>query len=109
MQSWTRLYDSVKLANNLGAGFDGYISHLHYIHYTGNSPFNYENYFVAPSDELGFGLGYNFLSNRFTVDWSYYVPAWDPKDLDYSVFDRHALRGREHHLPRDEKRTDVRS
>ena len=62
-----------------------YISHLHYLTYTGNSPFRYEQYHVLPSDEFGIGLGYNFGINRLTIDYLYYVPSWDVNDLDYGL------------------------
>ncbi len=83
--SWTRLSDRLTLSKDLGYGFDGYATHLHYIHYTGNSPFNFEKYFTLPSDEFGFGLGYNFFSHRLMIDYSYYVPDWEPLDLDYGI------------------------
>jgi hypothetical protein len=84
-QNWTRLANTTELDRDFGGGVNGYVSHLHYVYYTGNSPFNYEKYFLLPSDEFGFGLGYNFLSSRLTLDVSYYVPDWDPQDIDYGV------------------------
>ncbi len=64
---------------------DVYVRHLHYLDYSGGSPFNYELWLTAPSDEFGVGLGYNFGWNRFTVDYSYYVPNWDVRDLAYGL------------------------
>lgn len=83
--NWTRINQNVKFSRDFGYGFDSYASHMHYITYTGNSPFNYEMYHALPSDEFGVGLGYNFGVNRFTVDYLYYVPSWDPNDLDYGL------------------------
>lgn len=81
--SWTRLYQEEKLSRSFDNGFDFYIRNLHYINYTGQSPFVYEMYYEVPSDEIGTGLGYNFGPHRLTVDASYYVPDNVPKDIDY--------------------------
>ena len=83
--SWTRLSQNIRLSRDLPAGINSYISHLHHILYDGNSPFRYEMYFTLPSDELGFGLGYNFDVHRVSLDYNYYVPDWEPKDLDYGL------------------------
>jgi len=83
--TWRRLSYTLKLSRDFGEGIDSYISHLHYMLYEGHSPFLFEQYFIAPSDEMGIGLGYNFSNNRLSVDYSYYVPTWDPKDLDYGL------------------------
>jgi hypothetical protein len=82
---WSRLANTTRLSRQLYTDLDGYIRHLHYINYTGNSIFRYEMYREVPSDEMGIGLGYNFGIHRVTVDYSYYVPSWDPQDLDYGV------------------------
>jgi hypothetical protein len=81
--SWTRLNTDIKLSRSFDNGFDGYLRHLHYINYTGQSPFTYEMYYEIPSDEIGTGLGYNFGPHRFTIDAVYYVPDNVPKDIDY--------------------------
>lgn len=83
--SWTRLSQNLRLSRNIGPGLNSYVSHLHYINYTGNSPFRYERYYNLPSDEFGVGLSYNFGIHRLSVDYSYYVPDWEQKDLDYGL------------------------
>ena len=83
--NWTRWTYDTRFSRDLGYGLDGYVYNLHYLDYNGNSPFNYELYLTAPSDEFGFGLGYNFGWNRLTVDYSYYVPSWDVRDLQYGL------------------------
>jgi hypothetical protein len=83
--SWRRLSYTLKLSHDFGEGISSYVSHLHYMLYEGNSPFQFERYFTLPSDVFGIGLGYNFNNNRLSVDYSYYVPDWDPQDLDYGL------------------------
>lgn len=83
--NWTRLSQNVKYSHRFEQGADSYLSHLHYLNFTGGSPFLYEQYLTIPSDEIGFGLGYNFGIQRISFDYSYYVPDWQPKDLDYGL------------------------
>lgn len=82
---WIRMTQNLKLSRDLAYGFDGYIGHMHYLIYEGNSPFRYERYYVLPSDEFSVGLGYNFWEHRLGADYTYYVPDNEPKDLDYSI------------------------
>jgi hypothetical protein len=82
---WSRLTQNLRLSNNLGGGFDGYIAHMHYINFVGQSPFLFEQYLTTPSDEFYSGLGYNFGPNRFSVDYSWYVPGWDQKEFIYKL------------------------
>ena len=80
---WVRLAHNFRLSTLYDNGMDSYISHMHYMLYDGNSPFWFEQYYTIPSDEIGAGLGYNFAAHRIGLDYAYYVPGWDPKDLDY--------------------------
>ena len=82
---WSRLTQNLGLSRNLGGGFDGYIAHMHYIDFTGQSPFLYEQYLTTPSDEFYSGLGYNFGPHRLSVDYSWYVPGWDQKEFIYTL------------------------
>ena len=82
---WSRLTQNLRLSKDLGGGFDGYIAHMHYINFTGQSPFLYEQYLTTPSDEFYSGLGYNFGPHRFSVDYSWYVPGWDQKEFIYTL------------------------
>ncbi|MFC1767812.1 LptA/OstA family protein [Candidatus Margulisiibacteriota bacterium] len=80
--TWTRLTQLTSYSNTWG-NIDGYFGHLHYLTYDGASPFNYENYNLIPSDEIYLNLGYNFFFHRVGVNYTYYVPSMQPRDLDY--------------------------
>jgi len=84
-ESWRRFMNTLKLSHDFGYGIDGSISHMHYVLFEGNSPFLFEKYYTLPSDEFGVGLGYNFFNNRLSLEYAYYVPDWEPKDLDYGL------------------------
>ena len=82
---WSRLVQHLGLSRDLGGGFDGYLGHMHYVNFEGGSPFQYEVWLTSPSDEFYSGLGYNFGPHRLSVDYSYYVPDWEPKELIYTL------------------------
>ncbi len=82
---WSRLIQHLNFSHDFGSGIDGYVGQMHYINFVGGSPFQYEAYLTTPSDEFYSGLGYNFGPNRISVDYSYYVPDWEPKELIYTL------------------------
>jgi lipopolysaccharide export system protein LptA len=82
---WSRLKQNLRFSHDFGGGVDGYVGHMHYIDFVGGSPFQYEMYLTTPSDEFYTGLGYNFGPHRLSVDYSYYVPDWEPKELIYTL------------------------
>jgi hypothetical protein len=82
---WSRLSQNLGLSRDLGYGFDSYVGHMHYIDFTGGSPFQYDSYLTRPSDEFYVGLGYNFGPHRISLDYSYYVPDWDQKEFIYTL------------------------
>ena len=82
---WSRLLQNLKFSRDLGGGIDGYVGHMHYINFVGESPFHYEAYLTSPSDEFYSGLGYNFGPHRISLDYSYYVPDWEPIELIYTL------------------------
>jgi lipopolysaccharide assembly outer membrane protein LptD (OstA) len=82
---WSRLNQNLRFSRDLGGGVDGYVGHMHYINFVGGSPFQYEAYLTSPSDEFYTGLGYNFGAHRISLDYSYYVPDWEPKELIYTL------------------------
>jgi hypothetical protein len=83
--NWTKVYDNLRFSQDYDNGLDTYISNTHYLYYEGDSIFNYEMYHTAPSDEIGVGLGYNFGVHRISVNYSYFVPDWEPIELDYGL------------------------
>ncbi|MCX5727219.1 MAG: hypothetical protein NT030_08715, partial [Candidatus Saganbacteria bacterium] len=85
MSKWTRLTHNIVLSRDFQNGYDGYIGHMHYILFDGDSIFRYESYKVIPSDEFSFGLGYNFGPHRIGFDYSYFVPDWDQKEFIYTL------------------------
>ncbi len=82
---WSRLTQNLGISRELGAGFDAYLGHMHYMNFEGLSPFAYEQYLTTPSDEFYSGLGYNFGQHRLSVDYSWYVPSWDEREFIYTL------------------------
>jgi hypothetical protein len=82
---WFRLQQNLRLSRDFDYGFDSYLGHMHYVNFDGGSPFQYEMYLTTPSDEIYYGLGYNFGPHRFSIDYSYYVPDWDPREFLYTL------------------------
>jgi hypothetical protein len=82
---WSRLTQNLGFSRDLGNGFDSSVGHMHYISFDGFSPFLYEQYLTRPSDEFYWRLGYNFGPHRISLDYSYYVPDWETRDLVYTL------------------------
>jgi hypothetical protein len=82
---WGQVFGTASLNKKFNDTVSGGIGYKHVIANRGSSPFIYENYRFEPEDYVFGDVYFDLYSFRLGVNASYYVPDWDPRDIDYMV------------------------
>lgn len=83
---WTRTTGGIGLRKTFTENLSLALGYLHYFSVDGQSPFNFEMYRFSSSDRLTSDLSFMLGETGIGISTSYFVPTWQPEDIDYSLF-----------------------
>ncbi len=83
--NWGRILGRTDYVKQLTGNASASIGYSHFFVNDGSSPFRYENYRFYPEDELRSFIKIKNDSFSFSIDYSYNVPSFVPRDIDYSI------------------------